>query len=483
MSFEYTVEELVAELERREKELAGPEATKTNVESATELVAGTPERIGTALGERKQEMVDILGDQEASIPEKTLQMVGKGVAGPIMDVTGEVITTAVGAAADMYDPKIRQGFNDLMNNIMDSEPAKKAIDYYQSLDPRTRRTIESIFNIGNLMSAYKLKPKEGSGLRAQLTEGTTAVNKKQELRRNMLTQLFQSERSKANIEQDLRNGTEKIDSVVNDLMDVKGVSPVYAPERNIKALRDYQSKVEAQIQGQLANFDRKGVWNRDITRSFNDLLNDTLINEPSLRSLGLTAERQANVQASIMRKLNGVVKNMKDDKIKPNSLRGLLEARRRLDKALRDQDFSKMSEGEIGEVALERHVLLQMRGKLNNTISGFVEQMGTGEEKIRDLLKKQSSMYIAEDNYITKTAGKLSDLSERGAITKAIAHHPILVYRALQNAGTSPLLAGVLAVPSGVNIGGNVFGAVRRNLPPSPVTRAGMFYGEEEEQR
>jgi hypothetical protein len=60
-------------------------------------------------------------------------MLGKGVAGPVMDVTGEVVSTGIGAASDLADPDIRLGFNDLMKGVVNSDGAKKAIAFYQAV--------------------------------------------------------------------------------------------------------------------------------------------------------------------------------------------------------------------------------------------------------------------------------------------------------------------------------------------------------------
>lgn len=462
-----------------------PPAPMGRVESAANLVAGAPERMATSIGERSKEMIDILQTKEFDFPmQRELQMVGKGVAGPVMDIGGEIIDTGVGAAADLLNPEIRQGFNDLMNGVVNSPLAKKAMATYKSFSPNTQRTLDSIFNIANVMSPFKVKPKQGTGLVAAIQEGTEIVPKKTELKRNMLTRLFQPERSRANIEKELKYGVEALNEAVNDLMDAKGLSVMYSPERNIKALRGHQDKLEAKIKGQLANFDKTGVWVRDLRTSFNDLLKDTIQNDPVLRRQGLTANQIRNLQAGIMRKLEGSIKNLKDRKIEPNSLRGLLEIRRELDKSLTDADFSKMGDSQKAQLALEKAVLMGMRKPINKTVSDLVKQFDPENVTVQELLKKQSSAYVATENYIEKTSGQMADLSGKGAVAKALSSHPLLVYRSLQNSGTSPLLAGVLAAPSAINMLGETYGAGRRQLSrvPVPPIRAGLFYGQEEEQ-
>jgi len=456
-----------------------------NLESAATLVGGMPERIGSAMEARKKEMVDVMQTPSRFPFERELQMIGKGIAGPMLDIAGETVSTGVGAAADVANPEIRRGFNDLMNGITNSEFAKQAIDFYMALDPQTRRTVESAFNIANVLAPFKLKAKKGAGFSDTLKEGMTVVDRQKDLKRTMLRRMFQSERSKENIAFDLTNGTADLDNMVDNLLDIKGVSPLYVPERNMAALNKHMNTLEARIQGQLGSFDKTGRFVRNVKNSFNDLLADTINTSPTLREQGLKPAVKAEAQRSIMRKVDGIITNLKEAKIEPNSLKGLLELRRRLDKVLSSKDFNKLSDVDKSKLALEKQIVMDMRGKINDTISGFAEEFAPENETIKTLLKKQSATYGATNNYVTKSARNLANLTEQGAIAKALSNHPILVYRALQNQGASPTVAAILAAPSAINLGGEVFGAARRQLSGAraPLIRGGMFYGQEEEQR
>lgn len=503
--FTYTLSDIEAEIQRRaaerEKETAdssmpfpGPPA-EGGVEAAKNLLAGYPERVGSAIDESKKEVVAALQDSAKGIQfpgETTIQLLGKGVAKPIMDVTGETITTGIGAAADVFNPKIRQGFNDLMEGIVNSDAAKTAIGFYQSVPENSRRTLESIFNLGNLLSPFKLKPTAAGdtvtgAIKKSVMEGDMGtlkvVSKADELKRKMLERFFQPVRSQENIETELKFGRGQVDRMVDDLMEVKGLSPTKAPEGNIAVLKSHMDKVEDKIQGSLKEFDKTGVM-RDVKKSFSDLLKDTLDNDPILRAEGLTQAEKTATYNAVMRKVDGVVINLKEAGVNPNSLQGLLKLRRELDDAL-NKVKGNLSRDELKELSLEKQVVMNMRGKINEAISGFVEQTGKADETITDLLKKQSSMYRAQSNYIKRSAGQIADMSKAGWFMRALSAHPILVYRAMQNAGTSPALAAVLALPSAVNYAGETVGAARRTMasPLSPAVRAGMFYGAEEPQQ
>ena len=503
--FTYTLSDIEAEIQRRaaerEKETAdssmpfpGPPA-EGGVEAAKNLLAGYPERVGSAIDESKKEVVAALQDSAKGIQfpgETTIQLLGKGVAKPIMDVTGETITTGIGAAADVFNPKIRQGFNDLMEGIVNSDAAKTAIGFYQSVPENSRRTLESIFNLGNLLSPFKLKPTATGdtvtgAIKKSVMEGDMGtlkvVSKADELKRKMLERFFQPVRSQENIETELKFGRGSIDRMVDDLMEVKGLSPTKAPEGNIAALKSHMDKVEDKIQGSLKEFDKTGVM-RDVKKSFSDLLKDTLDNDPILRAEGLTQAEKTATYNAVMRKVDGVVINLKEAGVNPNSLQGLLKLRRELDDAL-NKVKGNLSRDELKDLSLEKQVVMNMRGKINEAISGFVEQTGKADETITDLLKKQSSMYRAQSNYIKRSAGQIADMSKAGWFMRALSAHPILVYRAMQNTGTSPALAAVLALPSAVNYAGETVGAARRTMasPLSPAVRAGMFYGAEEPQQ
>ena len=99
MSFAFTQEEILAEIERRENQQA--EQPASNVESAAALVGGMPGRMRSAFEGRKQEVAEIVSDEDYKIPgHQMVDLIGKGVAGPVMDIVGEAITTGVGAAVE-----------------------------------------------------------------------------------------------------------------------------------------------------------------------------------------------------------------------------------------------------------------------------------------------------------------------------------------------------------------------------------------------
>lgn len=479
---DYTEQEILAELERRQN--TAELEPKSNIESAKQLVGGFGERIKAIFQEGKQNIGDVVkaaSEGEHTVPfETTFQMLGKGVAGPALNLIGETVGTGVGAVSDLINPKIRQGMHDVMRGIVESEPAQQFIQMYQGLDPNTQRNVESTLNIANIISPFKIKAKTGEGIGDAITGGLTVVSKRTALQKDMLKSMFQPIKSKQNLENQLLNkqAIQGVDDMVDDLLDVKGLSPVRSPEANMKFLTTHMDKLEGQILNKITAFDKTGVM-RDVTKSFDQLVGDVINNSPSMRELGLEPAKAAALQQSIMRKFKGVVANLKDEGINPNSLKGLLVARRRLDKALREADFKKMKESQIGDVALEKHVVLEMRGKINEAISGFVKQFDNADPTIEKLLKKESSIFKARSNYAERTAHAMQDIGERGALTKALASHPLLVYGALRNSGAAPVLAGVLAVPSALNTASQGIGVARR-LPGAPMGRAGLFYGAEE---
>tara|TARA_B110000503_G_C7150281_1_gene414875 strand:- start:88 stop:1611 length:1524 start_codon:yes stop_codon:yes gene_type:complete len=458
----------------------------SNLTSAANLVKGFPERLSTIVKTRAADVGQAIKRNDeggSSSAEMYLQMLGKGGAGTVMDVLGETVSTTIGAVSDLYDPQIRQGFNDLMEGLATSDAAKSAINMYQGMDENTRANVESIFNIGGILSPFKFKAKVGSGLGDTLREGTKVVDKAADMKKNMLRNLFQPERSSSNIDFELRNGTEHIDKMVNDLVSVKGVSPMYTPQRNLEAINKHMSGVEARIQGSISQFDKTGIMG-NVEKSFSQLLNDTINNAPSMRELGLPDNKKVNVHSSLMRKFNGIISNMKDEGINPNSLKGLLLARRKLDKVLRDADFKKMTDGQIGDIALEKHIVMTMRSKINDVVSGFVEQGGASSDNIKELLKKQSSMYSAFNNLAGKTARAEQNIGEKGWLTRAFSSHPLLVYSTMKSQGTPAAAAAMLAAPSAIKLGSEGIAAANRVLaaPRLPVVRSGLFYGADEQQ-
>tara|TARA_R110000868_G_scaffold222309_4_gene474226 strand:+ start:930 stop:2399 length:1470 start_codon:yes stop_codon:yes gene_type:complete len=485
---EVTREDIQAEIEKRQniKDQRIP-SSKTNVQSALDLVSGFPERVAENFNTRMGEVDQARENEKAgriSSNEMALQAIGKGAFGTVADVAGETVSTAVGAAADLYNPNLRQGFNDLMKGLVDSDAAKSAIDLYQGFDENTRKNVESIFNIANVMSPFKFKAKSGSGFMDTMREGTKVVDKATDMKRDMLKTLFQPPRSAKNIDFELRNGVQHVDKMVDDLLDVKGVSPLSTPYKNLQALNKHLDSIEARIQGSISTVDKP--WSmKNVEKSFGNLVADTLNNAPSMRELGLTEAKKADVYASVMRKFKGITTNMKEDGINPNSLKGLLLSRRKLDKVLRDADFKKMTENQIGEIALEKQVVMEMRSKINEAVSGLVEQSGSSADNIKDLLKKQSSVFSAYNNLADRAALEAQNISEKGWLTRAFSTHPILVYSAMKHSNMPAAAALVLAAPSAIQLGGKAIGEAGRALaaPRVPLVRSGLFYGSGNDQQ
>ena len=94
------------------------------------------------------------------------------------------------------------------------------------------RTLESVFNLGNLLSPFKLKPTiAGDTVKGAIKKtvldgdmGTLkVVSKADELKRKMLERFYQPVRSEENIANELKFGRGQVDRMVDDLMEVKRV--------------------------------------------------------------------------------------------------------------------------------------------------------------------------------------------------------------------------------------------------------------------
>ena len=484
--YEYTAEELQAELEARanKKEIA-PGVQAGNVGAASELVSGYPERVWNALTQRWEETKQAAGRYlagEQSGPETALQIAGKGIAGSVADVVGETVSTGIGAASDMINPNIRKGFNDLMQNVTDSQAAQQALEYYMGLDEKNRANIESVFNISSIMAPWKTKMVKT----AEGAERAALVSKPKALKAQMLERMLHPPRTEANIKAELLNGGVDVKDMVNDIIDIKGFSPLKNPLGNIDALNKHADMLENKLQETLAVFDKSGVM-RNARNPFAASVLETIKTSPNVRAMGLKSKQASNIFESIMRKYDGIAKNLKDEGVNPNSLRGLLETRRAFDKHLA-KEFAALERagGGTAMLAAEKQVIMDMRKQLNEVVGGFVDQFESADESVKELLKKQRSTIIAKENYAQTVAKAEQDITEKGWFTRAISSHPFLVYRTLQNnAKTSPILAGVLAAPSAINTLGEAYGAGRRALaqPRVPLVRAGMMYGGEDTQQ
>jgi hypothetical protein len=454
--------------ERRAQSVASqvpPEAPpKGRLESVRDLWGGYFDRMGNALEKRGDKFSEatqraVSGDQGTL--STALQYAGN-VAGGIGDVLGETISTTIATGSDLADPEIRQGFNDLLKGAIGSEQAQRAINYYKSLSPETQANIDSMFNIGTIMSPFKV------------AKGGVLLPKGHVKKKEMLKSMFQPERTKQKIAGELKFGTEFTDKMVDDLMEVKGLSRIRTPESNIKVLNNHISKLEGKIQNALGKWEST---NPNVTiRSANSIMNqvDDILKQPKIQNLGFKPEKLESIRDQIERQIKSISNNVEN----PNTLKGLLKIRREFDKTIQDPVFKKTLEGNESALAAIDQVSVELRRRVNQMVSNVVN-----DENILDLLSKQSSAYGAINNYSLRTGAEMAGENTIGLLERMISQHPMAAYAAARNANAAIPLAAITAAPSALNWGAHLGGETARMLGPlGTAGRFGAVYGSPEEE-
>lgn len=445
-------------------------------ESIFDLWGGYFNRVGNALEERGQKFADATsrGAARPSITEDptgwladtgstALQYAGN-VAGGVGDVVGETVSTGIATVSDIVDPDIRKGFHDIVNGMVGSESAQWAINHYKSLSPTAQANIDSVFNIATVMSPFK-------GTKAGIVSKGVAKKK------DMLKTMFEPKRTAENIQKELKYGLGRTEKMVDDLMEIKGLSPVRTPQSNIGIINNHIGKLEAKIQSSLNSWHAK---NPNVTirakKSIMNQVND-IVNTPEFRSLGMDDKQIANLVEKINRQFDGIfdMDSIKGDK----SLKSLLKARREFDKKISDPVFKKSLEGNEGQLVALDQVNLELRRRINQMVANVVKD----DQNLIELLGKQSNSYRAIDNYTAKTATEMATDASGSMIERTFGQHPMATYAAMRNRQAAVPLAAIMAAPSLLNWGANVGSEASRLFSPAiSAGRFGAVYGQPEEE-
>jgi hypothetical protein len=238
------------------------------------------------------------------------------------------------------------------------------------------------------MSPFKVKAKKVLALPQLLKEALLLLANVKNLSVVCYTECFNQSVLNKTLSLKLRTALSATDNMVETLLDIKGVSPLYEPRRNFIALNKDMNATEARLQGQLSSFDKTGVFVKSTRKSFAEMLANTINNSKTFVQKGLKPQEVQAAQAAIMRKVDGILTVLNKEGTPPNSLRGLLELRRRLDNEISDKEWAKKSDAEKASLTREKILVKDMRGELNKTISAFAEQFAPENETIKKLLKK-----------------------------------------------------------------------------------------------
>lgn len=442
------------------------------------------DRIAKLASNRKEEMTGAVGKYgrgELGLGSTLLQVVGKGGFGTAADLVGETVASGVSAVVpDAVEEPIKQYAYEMLGKAYNSEIGKVIAREWNKLDPETQNNLEAT---GNIMAWATPKLKAG-GVGDKLTNMGQVVKKGR-----MANKLQLPDTAKNRLAEAKRRFRPPyaFDEVVEEVSKLKTTSPNKSFKANITAVGD-----------EIAALD-KNLF-RELRKRSVDIPEDLIDQKIDLELTNLLKNNQwiqsnASIASAFDNNIAALQKILDDS---PNTPQGLLVARRKFDKLLKDSMFEIPVDERIARDA----VSTVLRRTLNDVVSEAAPYA-----PVKETLRKQSRLYNGLDNLAENYALEKPPLAELRNIAQRYPGASVGVL-----AGASPFIAaapqiaaiaGAGAVGAGAYRGfpaalrgsGAALSTVGRatdvsrisaNLDRLPLLRSALLYGnegEEEEQR
>lgn len=314
---------------------------------------------------------------------------GSGVGGTLVDVQGEIMSNFIPQSVEEAIAKMAQAG-------IETETGQYLIENYNNLSDSTKRKLDATFNLAALVPSI-MAAKKGSAL----------LNKGARIKRNRLSELLspletpttRGEEAVRRFKPDVRH-----EKMLDQLVDLKGLSPNKSVRKNIEILDAAQSKLENKLMAQLRSrpIHIKSV---DIENSFNKELTKLLSNEDWLQADKAIMDNVALQTEKLMRMIRR----------KGTTPEGMILARREFDAKLKQKMFKKGVDEK--DIAASEAVSRTLR-KLSNKIAHDAA-LKQGID-VQASLDKSSAIFRAVENLSTKYASETSKIA--GAFEFAKRH-------------------------------------------------------------
>ncbi len=449
------------------------------------------DRFDNIIEKRRKEATDVFesyNEGGISLGSAMLQIGGKAGAGTFMDLVGETVATGVGAVAEAAGVKepILQYMSEVMGKAYNSDIGKQIKTEWDKLSPEAQKNLEAT---GNIASVILPKVKLGK-------VGDVLTSKANMIRRSRLAKVLELPKTVKNDLAKARRAFNKpynFDDMVTEVSKVRGVSANRSLEKNIISVE-------------------KGIGALD-KKLFKELRQADGVVAPSLIDDILDKHMKAALDENVWIQSNKAIASGIDDNIKAmrqvlgqfeKTPQGVILARRKFDGLLKDKIF---------ELTPEELIARDGVSKIMRNVMNDVAQAAAPTARVKELLKRQSLLYQGWDNLAENYARTPEFLKVLGTYAK---NHPSFIpgvgtsgtaagiMTALANPEVvAPILAGVAAVggvkafPTALKLTGKAAKAVGRGLKdkdgmlitppfdkiPISSTRAGLFFGDEEQNQ
>lgn len=404
------------------------------------------EDLKTRWGEQGAEIINAAVRGEQHFGSTALQLVGKVGAGSVMDFIGEAIISGGRGLSAITPDDLRDWTKEnatkagifLLQTDMGQkglEAARQGIAKWQEFadeHPVHARNIESIVNIGMLVTPVKGKPKTSSptligrfgervgrsGRRSEVKnrrafiEGLVLPQQTKKVRREQVAWLTKNGRSRPRTTETpiLRKKqvalTPAQAASAREVARVSGVSSNKTLQGNYNAIAAQVEKKAAGLQGSLDDMGTRGSY---FTNEF-----EAAVRNNVLARLRESPALVGNAETSAKRVIEMAVKIAMEEK---KTLGGLLRTRKRLDGWVRAHKPKILEDGAVHSAMTS--AVREVRREINDFIDARA-----GNIRVQQSLSQQSSLLRAMDDLADKAADEATSVVAR-AVQNAIKIIPV----------------------------------------------------------
>jgi len=349
---------------------------------------------------------------ELSLQEAMLQE-GGAVAGAALDVVGEGLASAGRGIKEITPEPVQKvvgaGFESLINAIPFKDEAIEALSSgtegwrsFSESNPRIAKDIESVVNIGMILSPAKIKAKAKPTLLSDAAKSLDSTAKRQILKKrsDFIGDLITPERTKKVLTEETSRTAErgrgvfkrsvvelskKEKEIANEVSKIKSVTPKNSFQGNLNAISQENTKLARKLDKAVGNRRVLGIHNK-ANKKIDDAISLMITESPVITGKTETVANKIAIKAKQI-----IAKS-------PGTPKGILDARKELDSWIKSQKGEKAFDPEL-EGALSVAVR-SVRGALNDTVEASTEA------SVKKSLRKQSLLFDAMDNLKPKAAAE-----------------------------------------------------------------------------
>tara|TARA_R110000823_G_scaffold253538_1_gene375962 strand:+ start:980 stop:2635 length:1656 start_codon:yes stop_codon:yes gene_type:complete len=442
------------------------------------------ERISSILskrGEGSDKIFEMLDKEEMNLGSAAFQTVGKTVAGTGLDVLGETVGTVASAITpDVIEEPFKQGLGFLIEAGNKTDIVQDAKEAYGNLSPEAQGNIDSATN---LLTGWMSKMPVGS----KIKNAGTAI------RKTRLSDAMKVPETVATKVKDAKNFFQTPANhmkMINVLDEVPGFKGTNKPEKNLILVEKELKATERKVQN-LVNKTPVAVSPKEVLELMQNNM-DELVEQ----NIWLTTDKAINAQVQAnMKAARRIIAKYSEGGL---TTKGLLRARRDIDRLFGKKKVADGKGNKVNVLQAPVEALSAMDAISQVTRRAANEVIAAKHPKIyKDLMFKEHQLLNSVDILAAQYGASVNSVQKAINFAK---NHPIGVGVALNGGGmilglaTNPIVlggtaaatsiyAGYRALPSLLTGAGKVLEVadkVGSKVPRVPISRAGLFYGDEE---